>query len=141
LRGVRPADLWRALPASDGFPARVRERVVVEALYAPYVRIQQAQAARMSRDEGLALPGDLDYDAVVHLSLAERDALKAARPETIAQARRVEGVTPAGLIKLLRYVQRPGRKNGENLAVVEGLDVEGVDDLETLDAKSRVAEL
>lgn len=142
LRGVRPADLWRALPAATaGFPARVRERVVVEALYAPYLRIQQAQAARMSRDEGLALPADLDYDAVVHLSIAERDALNAARPETIGQARRVEGVTPAGLVKLLRYVQRPGGKNGEALAAVEGLDVAGVEDLETLDAKSRVAEL
>ncbi|GAB1320590.1 Mitochondrial Translation Optimization [Madurella fahalii] len=155
LRGVQPADLWRALPgvANDndndysggggdgGFPRRVRERVVVDALYAPYVRIQQAQAARMSRDEGLALPPDLDYDAVVHLSLAERDALKAARPETIAQARRVEGVTPAGLVKLLRYVQRPGGSGRETVAAVEGLDVEGVEDLETLDAKSRVAEL
>lgn len=183
LRGIEPADLWRGLsslhpslfppsssslsssnnpPNSDDepFPPRIRERVVIEALYAPYARSQAAQAARMARDEGLRLPADLDYDAVANLSIAERTALKAARPETLGQARRVEGVTPAGLLKLLRYVDRraPRRKAEEaeeegggddvvvgrgqmTVAAVEGLDVAGAEDLETLDAKSRVAEL
>jgi tRNA uridine 5-carboxymethylaminomethyl modification enzyme len=151
LPGIQPADLWRVLLLPnkelnpDDFPARVRERVVVEAIYAPYLRIQQVQAERMLRDEGLTLPVDLDYDSLVHLSMAERDALKAARPETIAQARRVEGVTPAGVIRLLRYARRPGgdatSAKGQAVDTVEGLDVSGVEDLETLDAKSRVAEL
>jgi tRNA uridine 5-carboxymethylaminomethyl modification enzyme len=77
--------------------------------------------------------------------------LKQARPESIAQARRIEGVTPSGLVKLLGFVRRlergavGGARRGvvgdEGRVVVEGLDVTGVEDLETLDAKSRVAEL
>ena len=139
----------------DYFPARVRERVAIEVRYEPYVRMQEAEAARLRRDEDLRLPIDLDYDTVPRLSIAERAALAAARPETIAQARRVEGVTASGLVQLLRHVQRRGN-NGEQgrgeeeeekkkkkkpVAILEGLDVSAAEDLETLDAKSRVAEL
>jgi tRNA uridine 5-carboxymethylaminomethyl modification enzyme len=86
--------------------------------------------------------------------MAERDALARARPESLAQARRIEGVTPAGLVKLLGFVRRfnkaevGGARRGVvdeegdgGKVVVEGLDVTGVEDFETLDAKSRVAEL
>ncbi|KAL2022299.1 hypothetical protein VTK56DRAFT_5697 [Thermocarpiscus australiensis] len=128
------------------FPPRIRERVGIEVAYEPYTRMQAAEAARLRRDEGLRLPPDLDYDAVFGLSIVERMALRAARPETLAQARRVEGVTPSGLVRLLRYVQRVGGageegKEVEEVSTVEGLDVAGVEDLETLDARSRVAEL
>lgn len=145
-----------AIPAvtDAAFPPRVRERVAVEVVYEPYVRQQAAEAAKLARDEDLRLPGDLDYSTIHGLSIAERDGLARARPESIAQARRVEGVTPAGLLKLLRFVRRlesaalggGARRGGmraeeEKVDVVEGLDVAGVEDLETLDAKSRVAEL
>jgi tRNA uridine 5-carboxymethylaminomethyl modification enzyme len=136
------------------FPARIRERVAVEVVYEPYVKMQVAEAARLRRDEDLRLPGDLDYAAFRGLSMAERDALGKARPESLAQARRIEGVTPAGLVKLLGYVRRlnkaevGGARRGVvdeegdgGKVVVEGLDVTGVEDFETLDAKSRVAEL
>ncbi|SPQ22373.1 b61450e7-5c8a-4c6a-a10a-031c02722882 [Thermothielavioides terrestris] len=152
LPGVGPEHLTPAIPGvhPDAFPARIRERVAVDIVYEPYVRLQAAEAARLRRDEELALPTDLDYDAVRGLSIVERTVLKQARPENIAQARRIEGVTPAGLVNLLGHVRRfaprsegavGGLEGEEGEAVLEGLDVAGAEDLETLDARSRVAEL
>ncbi|KAK4106648.1 GIDA-domain-containing protein [Parathielavia hyrcaniae] len=158
LPGVGPEHLASAaIPgvSEAEFPLRVRERVAVEVVYEPYVRLQEAEAARLRRDEDLRLPGDLDYDGVFGLSIVEKAVLKRTRPESLAQARRIEGVTPAGLVKLLAAVRRLRRGGGaaaavprrgvvegdEGRVVVEGLDVTGVDDLETLDARSRVADL
>jgi tRNA uridine 5-carboxymethylaminomethyl modification enzyme len=154
LPGVGPEHLaGAAIPGVNevDFPLRIRERVAVEVVYEPYVRLQEAEAAKLRRDEDLRLPGDLDYERVHGLSIVERTVLKQARPESIAQARRIEGVTPSGLVKLLGFVRRlergavGGARRGvvgdEGRVVVEGLDVTGVEDLETLDAKSRVAEL
>jgi tRNA uridine 5-carboxymethylaminomethyl modification enzyme len=144
------------------FPPRIRERVYVEVIYEPYARLQAAEAAKLRRDEDMRLPVDLDYDAVYGLSIVEKTVLKETRPESLAQARRIEGVTPAGLVKLLAYVRRVDRSwssssssssaaakrwgadEKDKVGVVEGLDMSGVDregDLETLDAKSRVADL
>ena len=154
LPGVGVGDLVGAAIPGVGegeFSARVRERVAVEVVYAPYVRQQEAEAGRLKRDEELRLPGGLDYEGMFGLSIVEKSVLMAARPESIAQARRIEGVTPAGLVKLLAVVRRLNRSSaaappvgGEEMGekvVVEGLDMTGVEDLETLDAKSRVAEL
>jgi tRNA uridine 5-carboxymethylaminomethyl modification enzyme len=154
LPGVGPEHLTTAsLPGVNelDFPVRIRERVAVEVIYEPYVRLQEAEAAKLRRDEDLRLPGDLDYERVFGLSIVEKAVLKQARPESIAQARRIEGVTPSGLVKLLGFVRRlqrgavGGARKGvvgeEGRVVVEGLDVTGVEDLETLDAKSRAAEL
>ncbi|KAL2164559.1 hypothetical protein VTH06DRAFT_3776 [Thermothelomyces fergusii] len=154
LPGVQPEHLTSRIPGvnEDEFPLRVRERVAIEVVYEPYVRMQAVEAARLRRDEDLRLPADLDYAAVFGLSIAEKAALAAARPETIAQARRVEGVTPAGLVKLLGHVRRRAQKpedlpeqqqqrKGTAAVGLEGLDLAGVEDLETLDAKSRAADL
>lgn len=145
LRGVSGVDdLADLVPDVRAFSRRVRDRVGVEALYEPYVAMQQVERARVARDEGLALPTDIDYAAVPGLSIVERSVLGVTRPENIAQARRVEGVTPAGCVRLLQYVRRGDRaaRGGGGDAVVAnveaaGLGGDGVEDLETLDAKAR----
>ncbi|KAL2134216.1 hypothetical protein VTI74DRAFT_721 [Chaetomium olivicolor] len=151
MPGVLPSHLTTQIPGVNevDFPARIRERVAIDVVYEPYVKLQAAEAAKLRRDEDLRLPLDLDYDVVNGLSYEERSVLKEARPESIAQAGRVEGVTPAGLLKLLSYVRRRERtvekmaekQQRHQQKVVEGLDMSGVEDLETLDAKSRLAEL
>ncbi|KAL2156068.1 hypothetical protein VTH82DRAFT_813 [Thermothelomyces myriococcoides] len=148
LPGVGPEHLTGRIPgvSEAEFPMRVRERVAIEVAYEPYVRMQAAEAARLRRDESLRLPADLDYSAVFGLSIVEKAALARARPETIAQAARIEGVTPAGLVKLLGHVRRQSSRMSQGSSEqqqqsVEGLDLAGVEDLETLDAKSRVADL
>ncbi|KUI65002.1 Mitochondrial translation optimization protein 1 [Cytospora mali] len=130
------------IPEVMGFPARVRTRVGIEAAYAPYVAGQLRDREKFARDEHLRLPTDLDYDAIYGLSLVEKNILRTTRPESLAQARRLEGITPAGCIRLLGHVQRrgPGAQTAGPAADIEPLAAEG-EDQETMDARARVAEL
>jgi len=127
------------------FPAKVLERVHADAVYAPYTNMQKAERARIERDEDLVLPVGLDYSQVNGLSLAEQTVLEQARPETLGQARRVEGMRPSGLVRLLAHVRRIQRSNkgataaplGEVEKMAEDL-VAAEGDMETLDANARV---
>lgn len=94
------------IPGIMDFSPRIRDRVVLEATYAPYIRMHEAAIGKFKNDEGVQLPVDLNYDSVPGLALSEREVLKITRPETLAQARRVEGVTPSGSLRLLAYVRR-----------------------------------
>ncbi|KAL1858968.1 Mitochondrial Translation Optimization [Diaporthe australafricana] len=128
------------IPGVMGFPARVRNRVAIEAAYLPYVASQLRDQEKFERDEQLRLPVDLDYDAIFGLSLVEKSILGTTRPESLAQARRLEGITPAGCIRLLRHVQRGSAPPAGKAAELEPLAAPG-EDQETMDAKARVAEL
>ena len=71
-----------------------------DALYAPYVQRQQREWDAVQRDARVWIPSDLDYAAVPGLSNEMVERLNAARPETLDQASRVHGVTPAALSAL-----------------------------------------
>lgn len=98
--------LAKRFPTLRQYSRRVRERVAVDAIYEPFVERYENLRVRAARDEGLALPPDIDYHGVQGISIAERQALSAARPETMAQVKRMEGMTPAGALKLLMHVRR-----------------------------------
>lgn len=105
------------IPEIMHYSPRVRSRVAIEAFYAPYIRMQAAERGQFANDERVRIPLSLDYDGIPGLALSEKEALKAARPETLAQARRVEGVTPAGSLRLLAFVRRnPDRSRLQELA-------------------------
>jgi tRNA uridine 5-carboxymethylaminomethyl modification enzyme len=74
-------------------------------VYAPYVARQKADIRLFEKDESLRLPLDLDYDNIFGLSMHEKSILRVTRPESVGQARRIEGMTPAGCLRLLAYVQ------------------------------------
>ncbi|KAB5558684.1 glucose inhibited division protein A-domain-containing protein [Coniochaeta sp. 2T2.1] len=93
----------------ENFSPRVRQRVSIEAAYAPNIQQEMIHRARVEREEEMKLPDDLDYDAIYGLSLAEKGVLKITRPESLGQARRIEGVTPAGCLRLLQFVKRKER--------------------------------
>jgi hypothetical protein len=132
------------------FPARIRSRVAIEAVYTPHVEREYKERDRIDHDSAL-LPLDLDYDAIPGLSMAGKGVLKATRPESIAQAGRVEGVTPTGCLRWLSYVRREGAGSGATTANTsrgEGLLEElssligkGEEDMEALDASARASEL
>ncbi len=72
---------------------------------------QAADIAAFRRDETLMLPDDLDYADIGGLSREARDKLAKARPQTLGQAGRIPGMTPAALVALLRHVRRgPSRQ-------------------------------
>ncbi len=78
----------------------------IEARYAVYLRRQDAEILTFRKDEGLALPKDLDYGLVQGLSTEARFALVAARPASVGAASRIPGVTPAALTSLLAHARR-----------------------------------
>ncbi|KAI2630610.1 glucose-inhibited division protein A subfamily [Hypoxylon sp. NC1633] len=112
LPGVDIDALATQVPQILAADARTRSRVTIQARYAPYVDRQEVDRVALLRDEGLRLPVDLDYASVFGLSFHEKTALEAARPENLGQARRIEGVTPAGCLRLLPFVERPDGRGG-----------------------------
>ncbi|KAK2057651.1 GIDA-domain-containing protein [Colletotrichum caudatum] len=96
LRNVTMDQLAAAVPGVETFSERVTSRVHIEAIYAPFIKRQLAQRKVFARDESVRLPAWIDYDDVSGLAMAEKAVLKATRPETLAQARRLEGITPSG---------------------------------------------
>ncbi|WP_163648040.1 tRNA uridine-5-carboxymethylaminomethyl(34) synthesis enzyme MnmG [Modicisalibacter sp. 'Wilcox'] len=84
----------------------VAEQVQIQAKYQGYIDRQQAEIDKLKRHEATPLPADLDYSRVEGLSNEIRDKLAAARPETLAQAGRISGVTPAAVSILLIHLKK-----------------------------------
>lgn len=96
-------DLCPSLAAID---QDLRDEILEDARYAPYLERQAGEIAELRRNEAVAIPAELDYAAIGGLSLEMQERLTAARPETMAAAGRVAGVTPAALAAILVYVRR-----------------------------------
>ena len=73
------------------------ERLVTDARYAVYLDRQREDIASFEREEGRRLPEGLSFDAMPGLSNELRQKLSQIRPQTLGQASRIEGMTPAGL--------------------------------------------
>jgi tRNA uridine 5-carboxymethylaminomethyl modification enzyme len=86
--------------------AAVREQVEVATKYAGYIDRQQADIARQAEQEDTPLPTGLDYRLVRGLSIEVQQKLAAHRPETLGQAARISGVTPAAISLLLVHLKR-----------------------------------
>ena len=84
----------------------VAEQVQIQAKYQGYIDRQQAEIDKLKRHEGTALPTDLDYATVEGLSNEIRQKLSEARPETLAHAGRISGVTPAAVSILLIHLKK-----------------------------------
>jgi tRNA uridine 5-carboxymethylaminomethyl modification enzyme len=87
----------------------VAEQVEVSVKYAGYIARQEEEVAKQASHETTRLPDSLDYDAVRGLSIEVRQKLKAQRPETVGQASRISGVTPAAISLLLVHLKRVSR--------------------------------
>ncbi|NFV81636.1 tRNA uridine-5-carboxymethylaminomethyl(34) synthesis enzyme MnmG [Magnetospirillum aberrantis] len=99
----RLAGLW---PQLAGFAPAVAEQLQIEGTYRAYLARQDADIRAYRRDEDLVIPDDLDYDTIGSLSNEVRQKLKTARPETLADAGRIPGMTPAALTALLGHVKK-----------------------------------
>jgi tRNA uridine 5-carboxymethylaminomethyl modification enzyme len=99
-------DVGRIWPEFFEAPADIGSQLEIEAKYAVYLDRQAAEVAAFKRDEALKIHDQIDYGAVPGLSTEVRQKLAAARPRTIGQAGRLDGVTPAALVLLAAYVRR-----------------------------------
>ena len=90
----------------DELREQVELQLDVEAKYHGYIERQQREIERHARQESLRLPADLDYASVHGLSNEARQRLEKARPETLGQASRLEGVTPSTVSLLLVHLKK-----------------------------------
>jgi tRNA uridine 5-carboxymethylaminomethyl modification enzyme len=85
---------------------QVAEQIEIEAKYAGYIERQQEEIERLRKNENTPIPTDFNYDEVKGLSNEVRQKLVNARPETLARASRIQGVTPAAISLLLIYLKK-----------------------------------
>ena len=99
-------DLARLWPEIDGMAPAVLEQLAIDAQYAVYLDRQKADIEAVRRDEQRAIPDDFDYSAIPGLSMELRQKLGQMRPQTIAQAQAIDGMTPAAITLLLAVLRR-----------------------------------
>ena len=85
---------------------QVETQVEVQAKYAGYIDRQEREIAKQAKQESLRLPEDLDYSDVDGLSNEARQRLQLARPVTLGQASRLEGMTPSAVSLLLIHIKK-----------------------------------
>ena len=100
------AAIW---PRLGDLPPKLVEQLEIDAKYEVYLSRQAADIAAYRRDESLELPESLDYAQLGGLSNEVRQKLAAARPRTLGQAARMDGITPAALTLLVAHLKRRGR--------------------------------
>ncbi|WP_319774944.1 tRNA uridine-5-carboxymethylaminomethyl(34) synthesis enzyme MnmG [Breoghania sp.] len=107
----RLAAIW---PELSTLAPAVAEQVEIDATYSVYLYRQESDIAALRREEGLAIPDGFDYGLLAGLSNELRHKLETVRPETLAQAGRIDGITPAALTLILAHIKRDGaaRKTG-----------------------------
>lgn len=96
--------------ASPAITPDEAEQIEVGVKYAGYISRQQGEIEKNLRNETTRIPSDLDYDSVHGLSFEVREKLKEYRPETIGQASRISGVTPAAISLLIIFLSKSKRE-------------------------------
>jgi tRNA uridine 5-carboxymethylaminomethyl modification enzyme len=103
----RLSTIWPELSQWDRF---VSEQIETEARYAVYLERQAEGAERFRRDDAMPLPA-LDYATIAGLSNELREKLARARPSSVGQAARIDGMTPAAIMLLLTEAKRIGNRS------------------------------
>jgi tRNA uridine 5-carboxymethylaminomethyl modification enzyme len=94
------------LEVNEDIPEQVAEQVEIQAKYAGYIVRQQSEIDKTLRYDHLRIPPSLDYAGVPGLSNEVSQKLTAQRPETLGQASRIPGMTPAAISLLLVHLKK-----------------------------------
>src|SRR5690606_8568877 len=87
-------------------PSALTEQVEIQVKYAGYIDRQHDEVQKQVAHENQPIPADLDYDKVASLSFEVRQRLKQYRPETLGQAARMSGITPAAISLLMVHMKK-----------------------------------
>jgi len=107
------ADVAQFEPRLDALPLEIQRQLENDARYANYLERQKHDVAALRRNEAQEIPMSLDYSAIAGLSNELKTKLSKARPQNLAQAEKIDGMTPAALMLLmvkLRQNQAPAKK-------------------------------
>jgi len=103
---VRLSDLLSVSRETASWDDKLLREMEQDGRYAPYIERQEAEIANLKSNERVRLPVDLDYRSISGLSNEMTEKLETARPETLAAAGRVRGITPAALTAILVQAKR-----------------------------------
>ena len=101
-------DVTSREPALGAFSDEVATQVTYDVKYAGYVARQEVEIARQRRLADKRIPESFDFAVIGQLRAEAREKLSRVRPQSIAQASRISGITPADLALLMVYLDRPG---------------------------------
>ena len=104
--GIKIADLIALWPELNEIPPALHSQLETDCRYRGYLRRQQGDIDALRRDEKLMIPRDIHYGAIGGLSAESVDILQRHQPETIGQASRLPGLTPAAIVAVIRYLRR-----------------------------------
>ena len=110
LHGVELDAMVRAIPAYQMLGRNVLEQLQIDSTYDQYADRQSKEVADLRRQETQRIPEGFDYTRISGLSNELKQKLMRARPESILQASRIEGVTPAALLLVLAHLRKPEEK-------------------------------
>lgn len=102
--------LFAADSSLENVPDDIRRQLEKDATYASYIERQKKDVEALRKDEKQAIPSDFDFGVLSGLSNELKDKLTRARPDNLAQAARVEGMTPAALSLLLSKLRQASRQ-------------------------------
>ena len=102
----RPEMTYATLVPDGSVDLEVAQQIEIQAKYEGYIERQRDEVARRSKQETQRLPAELDYAQVRGLSIEVQQKLNRHRPETIGQASRLSGITPAAISLLLVHLKR-----------------------------------
>ena len=108
LEGITIRSLTGLWPELEAIDHSLRPQLEADCRYAGYLERQRADIEALHRDEAISIPPDFDYGAVGGLSAEARDVMMRLRPQTIGQANRLPGLTPAAVVAVLRHLKRDG---------------------------------
>ena len=106
LETVGFAEIQSLWPELAVIPNNLHAQLAADCRYAGYVGRQQSDIDALRRDEAVMIPPQTDFTMVGGLSAESRDILAKYQPETIGQANRLPGLTPAAVVSVLRHVKR-----------------------------------
>jgi len=104
----RLSEIWPSLNQID---KKTAETLEIEAQYAVYLDRQAQDIANLQRDEQLRIPAELDIDVISGLSNELKGKIRQRAPQSIAEAQKIDGMTPAALSLIITHIQRLHREN------------------------------
>ena len=106
LAEISIEQLQRIWPELSQLDAAIAGQLSVDARYFAYVRRQEEDVAALRRDTAIVIPEDFDYASISSLSNELRQKLQQCRPHNLAQAQRIDGMTPAAMMLLAAYLKK-----------------------------------
>ncbi|OQX93410.1 MAG: hypothetical protein B6I23_03490, partial [Rickettsiaceae bacterium 4572_127] len=112
---VKSKSLWELLKQPEtnfsdfencDFDKKIKKQLKIEAIYEGYIKRERAEISKIKKDEKLKIPLDFDYDEIGSLTNEIKEKLKKNRPTTLANAKRISGITPAGIIALMKKLKK-----------------------------------